>query len=403
MHLIARVLGAAIGATLIVIGLAACTPPSALSPSALSLMSVPPVYKLGLVAPFEGLHRPAGYAALAGLRAAIAECAAPTDAWIPLALDDSYRHRESRRALAKVRRDPATRAVLGPFSPLHLSAPPAQETTAPPTPPPTTLPTTLPTRIPFLIHADGRFASHNDWDVALAHYVQQVAAHHPLGAVDTRLLVAGAPASVSEFLDTPANSAAPDVSDVPIVPIVPIVALAGEPVALLDRVTAVYTPGDALLWLVGASHAQVSTPAAITALHARMPQLPILLGPDSSHAHLTSHFAAHGQTHGHTDGQTPTHAPVYWAYWANSAYTDWTQRLAEPASDNEPDVATPGDELIAPFAAIDSTDYTTFLFYRAACALLTEGNTSAHSTGVATDEPTQAADEWTLRLSPLQP
>lgn len=77
---------------------------------------VQPLQKVGLLAPFEGLHRRSGYEALAAARAAI-DAAAPalTQAGvIPLALDTSL---DTRRAAEKLLADPALVAVVGPLSP----------------------------------------------------------------------------------------------------------------------------------------------------------------------------------------------------------------------------------------------------------------------------------------------
>ena len=67
--------GAAIGIVLALL-LAGCT-------------DVRPVAKIGLIAPFEGLHRRSGYAALAAMRQAIVETPAGATGIIPLALDDA--------------------------------------------------------------------------------------------------------------------------------------------------------------------------------------------------------------------------------------------------------------------------------------------------------------------------
>jgi hypothetical protein len=84
--------------------LAACTP-------------TPPIAKIGLIAPFEGLHRDSGYAALAALRAALQTCAPAGTALLPLALDDSADPASAARAAAKLRADPTVVAVVGPLFP----------------------------------------------------------------------------------------------------------------------------------------------------------------------------------------------------------------------------------------------------------------------------------------------
>lgn len=74
-----------------------------------------PVSKVGLLAPFEGLYREDGYAALHGLRVALAECAPGLDI-VPLALDDAADPAQARRAAQKLRVDPAVDLVMGPFA-----------------------------------------------------------------------------------------------------------------------------------------------------------------------------------------------------------------------------------------------------------------------------------------------
>ncbi len=81
--------------------LAACTPTR-------------PVAKIGLAAPFEGLHRRTGYDALAAMRSAIQEDPANPVGLIPLAEDTSL---DPNRTLAKILADPRVRAVVGPLDP----------------------------------------------------------------------------------------------------------------------------------------------------------------------------------------------------------------------------------------------------------------------------------------------
>ncbi len=84
--------------------------------------SVRPVDKVGLIAPFEGLYREDGYAALDAVRRAIADCAPPGRAVVPLALDDSADPDRSVRALQKLLLDPAVTVVLGPWTPQAVRA-----------------------------------------------------------------------------------------------------------------------------------------------------------------------------------------------------------------------------------------------------------------------------------------
>jgi len=82
----------------------------------LDLRPVPPLHSVGMLAPFEGLDRRAGYRALGALRSAIA--AAPSHAaLLPLALDTS---RDAGRAARKMMLDPSVVTVLGPLAPKDL-------------------------------------------------------------------------------------------------------------------------------------------------------------------------------------------------------------------------------------------------------------------------------------------
>ncbi len=97
-------------ALFLVLLLAGCAPPPA-------WRSVPAVAKIGLVAPFEGVYRQTGYAALDGLRAAIGTAPVGSPALLPLALDSSGEPQAAARATAKVLVDPAVRALIGPMRP----------------------------------------------------------------------------------------------------------------------------------------------------------------------------------------------------------------------------------------------------------------------------------------------
>lgn len=72
--------------------------------------------KIGLLAPFEGLHRESGYHALAALRAALAEFDAAGVEAVPLALDTSGGPGGARRAALKLLRDGSVAAIIGPLS-----------------------------------------------------------------------------------------------------------------------------------------------------------------------------------------------------------------------------------------------------------------------------------------------
>lgn len=98
---------------LVVLALAACDRAPA---------STPPVVKLGLIAPFEGLYRSEGYAALAAVKLAVAQRNAAGGVGgrqvALVALNDDGRAEDAARQAAKLAVD---RDVLGAVGPLHLT------------------------------------------------------------------------------------------------------------------------------------------------------------------------------------------------------------------------------------------------------------------------------------------
>lgn len=84
--------------------------------------NVRPTLKLGVLAPFEGLHRRDGYVALDAVRAAIADFSYGEAGILPLALDDGARPQQAVRAAQKLLADPSVAAVVGPLSPALGSA-----------------------------------------------------------------------------------------------------------------------------------------------------------------------------------------------------------------------------------------------------------------------------------------
>lgn len=79
-----------------------------------SCTPIRPVIKLGLLAPFEGLERRSGYAALDATRTAIAGMPAAAMDVMPLALDTST---DARRASQKLLQDGSVAAIIGPLDP----------------------------------------------------------------------------------------------------------------------------------------------------------------------------------------------------------------------------------------------------------------------------------------------
>lgn len=83
--------------------------------------STPPIAKIGLIAPFEGLYRRTGYELLAAMRAAVADARysladSPMEVF-PKALNDSGNAPVALRAFAKLKVDPAVYAIFFPLTP----------------------------------------------------------------------------------------------------------------------------------------------------------------------------------------------------------------------------------------------------------------------------------------------
>jgi branched-chain amino acid transport system substrate-binding protein len=78
---------------------------------------VRPTLKIGVLAPFEGLHRRSGYAALEAVRAAIADFPYAEAGILPLALDDGSQSQGAQRAAQKLLADRRVTAVVGPLTP----------------------------------------------------------------------------------------------------------------------------------------------------------------------------------------------------------------------------------------------------------------------------------------------
>lgn len=81
-----------------------------------------PVMKIGLLAPFEGLHRESGYNALAAMRSALNDHPLDEVDVLPLALDTSASPSQARRAAMKMLRDDSVVAVVGPLQTKEVSA-----------------------------------------------------------------------------------------------------------------------------------------------------------------------------------------------------------------------------------------------------------------------------------------
>ena len=178
-----------------------------------SCTSVRPIVKIGLIAPFEGLYRESGYAALEAMRQAMAECTPAGIDVLPLALDDSGDPMQAQRAAQKLLIDPTVKAVVGP---LLLDAVPAVSSVM-------THASGIPWLVPALVAPEGGFANPQT-SAWLEAQVDFVASHSSA----TRVLLLGLPTAWS----LPVNASTPVLR-----------------VNVLDGALATVGDGDALLWL----------------------------------------------------------------------------------------------------------------------------------------------------------
>ncbi|MCB0045784.1 MAG: hypothetical protein KDD92_10160 [Caldilineaceae bacterium] len=232
--------------------------------------STPPITKIGLLAPFEGLYRESGYAALVATRAALADGNAPAAAILPLALDDGDRAETARRSGEKLLIDPQVAAVVGPLTPWAAAGAAvalADETLW---------------LTPFALTPETGFvdprAGYGWADAWVAATAQAMQAR---GAV--RLILAGRRAG------WPAYSAEEWA------------AIAAMPVLVSDEPTAV-APGDAVLWLGDGGDGA----AYLNALRVYAPQTPFWTGMHAA----TSVFIDRAESL----------ESVYWTIWAPVDY-----------------------------------------------------------------------------------
>lgn len=293
-------------ASLLAILLAGCT-------------DVRPVAKIGLIAPFEGLHRRTGYATLAAMRQAIVETPAGATGIIPLALDDSADPTRARRAAEKLLRDPQVSAVVGPLTPALTAS--ISDTLAA---------TTLPWFAPYAVNPAGGFAdplTDDDWAAGLAAAVG--AAVQAQGA--TALVLAG------------------DAQGWPAWDEATWTAIAGLPVRkLASGAGAVNTLStqDAIFWLGAAD----SAAAFCTMLPAGLTGLPFWLGPAGDDPILTEH--------------TKIDSKLYWLTWSNARYNDWaaTHTPSTPSAFLADQATRAAIEAVTGVAASDAAPWHVVLF-----------------------------------------
>ena len=253
--------------------------------------SVRPIVKIGLIAPFEGLYRASGYAALEGMRQAVTECTPPGMDVLPLALDDSGDPDQARRAARKLLVDPTVRAVIGP---LLLDAVPAVSSVI-------AHATTGTNSVAWYIPSLG-VATENNTENSLGAQIDYVAA----ATSATRVFLLGLPTTWQ----------------IPITTTVPT-----QHIDELDRalasVTDDSTDHDAMLWLgrpdVGASW--------YVALRQANPDIEFWLADQAGIDIFAAQVAA----------QTDDLGAAHWLVWANS---DYNQRLQSDDAAIQPTEAT---------------------------------------------------------------
>lgn len=230
-----------------------------------------PVEKIGLLAPFEGLYRRTGYAALDAMRAALSASPRGRVDRLPLALDTS---RDPVRTAQKLLADSSVRAVVGPLSLADAGAAQPVLAEAPPL-----------WLAPFAIDANGSFAPVNQPDQWVQPWLGAIAQTARQQGYN-RLVVAGWPALWSQL------------------------ALASDPshpsFIVLSDDPATVQPGDAVF------HAGDAATVAnyLHRLRAHQPNVPLYLGLQGEDPVLLEHSEI---IHG-----------VYWMTWLDDGYEAWT-------------------------------------------------------------------------------
>ena len=244
-----------------------------------SCTSVRPIVKIGLIAPFEGLYRESGYASLAAMRQALADCTPPGLDVLPVALDDSGDPAKAQRAAQKLLVDPAVRAIVGP---LLLESVPAVATVITPT-------AVMPWYIPPLVNPEGGFSnpSSEQW---LTAQVEYVAKNSPADHV----LLGGLPIEWQLAAHTTISTTRVDDLD-----------------TALATLQETGTEEMALLWLgrpdMGARWLSKVQDAA--------PQLDFWLADQAGIAIFAAHAASH----------SPNWDRSHWLIWTDVEYNQWSQ------------------------------------------------------------------------------
>ena len=245
-----------------------------LLPLLVSCRSVRPVVKIGLLAPFEGVQRRTGYAALTAMRLAISDADSAV-ALIPLALDEGADPETARRSAQKLLLAQDLGAVVGPTTPASLAVVGDVITTHP-----------LPWYVPYTspLTPDGRadpadFAKQR-WLLPLIQAVARVEQQRG----QQRLLVAG--------------GTSPWPAEAALGAILPI--LRSEDVAEITAQDAVFWVGDLV---AGARY--------LCRLRAQQPTVPFWLGL-AGDTPLVAELC-------------PISGPVAFVTWLDDGYVEWAQ------------------------------------------------------------------------------
>jgi hypothetical protein len=231
--------------------------------------SVRPTLKIGVLAPFEGLHRRSGYAALDAVRAAIADFSYRDAGILPLALDDSAHSQQAVRSVQKLLADPRVAAVVGPLSPA-LGA--AVE--------PVGADVSVPWYTPYSIAGQ-------EWASGLVGAAAALAREQTAAGLVLAGWTPGWPSlDVEQWAE-----------------------VAGMPVRFADEPTGV-EDGEVVFWMGSAEDGA----AYLAQLRDLQPTTIFVLGPQGEDPVFVERVRASGKgIHG-----------VYWTIWTDSGYTDWT-------------------------------------------------------------------------------
>ena len=235
--------------------------------------NVRPTIKIGVLAPFEGLHRRSGYATLDAVRAAIADYPYAAAGILPLALDDGADPAQAARSAAKMIVDPRVRAVVGPLTP-ELGAAVAPVSASAP----------ISWFTPYSMAGE-------DWAGGLVHAAAELGRQHSA----QRLVLAG-------WTEGWPRLDARQWSEI-----------AGIPVRLDDEPAAV-GENEAVFWMGTAEDGAAYLARLRTQLHAEPHPAVFVLGPQGEDPVFAERVLA---------AQTGLDK-VYWTTWTDNGYTEWT-------------------------------------------------------------------------------